>query len=84
MPCLPSILRAGPSRFSLAAKPQVQRHLVLAVPPSAPAWALQEVCEHVVEVGDSAEEIAKTVQCFGTTQVVMGGRGLSPIKEVLL
>ena len=43
-----------------------------------------EVREHLVEVGDPAEEIVKTAKRCGATQIVMGGRGLSPIKELLL
>jgi nucleotide-binding universal stress UspA family protein len=43
-----------------------------------------EVAEHLVEIGHPAEQIVEAAKQHGATQIVMGSRGLSPIKELLL
>lgn len=40
--------------------------------------------EHLVEVGHPAERILGVAKSGEFSQIVMGGRGLSPIKELLL
>jgi nucleotide-binding universal stress UspA family protein len=42
------------------------------------------VREHLVEIGDPAERILEVARSRKFSQVVMGGRGLSPFKELLL
>ena len=43
-----------------------------------------EVREHLVEIGDPAERILEVAKSQNFSQVVMGGRGLSPFKGLLL
>jgi nucleotide-binding universal stress UspA family protein len=43
-----------------------------------------QVAQHLVEIGNPAERIVTVAREQQVTQVVMGSRGLSPIKELLL
>ncbi|MFN2377539.1 MAG: universal stress protein [Candidatus Binatia bacterium] len=43
-----------------------------------------EVKEHLVEIGHPAERIVEVASTGGFSQIVMGSRGLSPFKELLL
>lgn len=43
-----------------------------------------KVREHLVEIGDPAERILEVARSQNFSQIVMGGRGLSPFKELLL
>lgn len=43
-----------------------------------------EVREHLVEIGNPAERIVEVARTGGFSQIVMGSRGLSPFKEMLI
>ena len=43
-----------------------------------------KVQEHLVEIGNPAERIIEVARIENCSQIVMGGRGLSPVKELLL
>jgi len=43
-----------------------------------------EPVAHLVEIGSPAEQIVAVATKLGATQIIMGSRGLSPIKELLL
>ena len=48
------------------------------------AMGAVEPVAHLVEIGSLPEQIVATAAKLGATQIVMGSRGLSPIKELLL
>jgi nucleotide-binding universal stress UspA family protein len=43
-----------------------------------------EADEHLIEIGHPAERIVEVARRENVSQIVMGSRGLSPIKELLL
>jgi len=43
-----------------------------------------DVREHLVEIGHPAERILQVARSRGFSQIVMGSRGLSPVRELLL
>lgn len=43
-----------------------------------------EPAEYLIEIGDPAERIVQVAKSRDMTQIVMGSRGLSPIKELVL
>ena len=43
-----------------------------------------DIGQHLVEIGHPAECILKVAKSESVSQIVMGGRGLSPFKELLL
>lgn len=43
-----------------------------------------EVRDHLVEIGQPADAIVALAVRLGASQIIMGSRGLSPVKELLL